>query len=238
MVSFIANPDRYGRFGHQSFSMLTAWALAAILDKKFVPLQYLYFERHFNSFVDFGRSKYSTSQSMRPVRFSHIRGASIPDQYVNNRLPVNSTDGLISLLDQISEIEQDSADVEICAFLPFDQNIGILGKIIDKNRDDLRRIFHFDQLFMQYSDLRSPIRVVIHIRRGDVSSQAHPTWHVPISIYYEVIIKLMQTSNNRCSIDIVSDGPPYSTDVALLAERHGIELKNDRVRCKLDTEIV
>lgn len=227
MISFIANPDRYGRFGHQSFSMLTAWALAAILKKKFVPLHYLYFAQHFNPFVDFGKSKYSTKQSIRPVKFCHIKGASNPDQYGNNKLALDSVQGLLSLIDEISRIEEDSDGLDVCAFLPFDQNIGLMSRVIDQRRDDLRKIFHFNVLNREEKNVDSPLTIALHIRRGDVTSKAHPTWHVPIGVYDDVIRELTHRSQNRCLIEIVSDGPPYSKDVTELAKRHKIELEGE-----------
>jgi len=225
MLAFVANPDRYGRFGHQSFSMLTAWALAVLLKERFIPLPYLYFAYHFNKFVDFSRSRYATLKIESNVQFFHLPGSQVQDVAGNNRLDLSTTSGLLHMIDQISQCQQNTRAETMVAFLPFDQDIGKLSRLIEREKDDLRRIFHLNGLFYQDQYNTNMLKIAIHIRRGDVTRQRHPDWYVPISVY-STIISILKSNYQDCQITIVSDGPPWSLDVLdLLKKFKNIQLR-------------
>lgn len=151
MQYYVANPDRYGRFGHQSFSMLTAWAIAAMLDQRFIPLPYLYFAINYNKYINFGNSRFSKSTSLPQCCVYHLDGNQSIDKAGNNRLDLSTAQGINTLLVQLSNLQELEAKSEANSiiFLPFDQDLGLLGKLIKANKSDIERIFHFNGLIQK-----------------------------------------------------------------------------------------
>ena len=160
------NPDRYGRFGHQTLS-ITAGILTSIMTgSKLLLPRYMYFSDKWNKLINWGNSKYVSSKvdGMREVYYLE---SSRTDTAGNRKWNLDNSEAIDDYLAKINSISS-------CGLiqLPFDQHPGILLRLyeIDIYKKDLKNVF---ESIMENN--RGKKKLTIHIRRGDVSEDKHQT---------------------------------------------------------------
>jgi len=203
-IIFTAQPDRYGRFGHQTFSMLSAVLLAHYLDEYFLPLNYEYFAYRFNRVVDFSASERALSYVKGAVRFTRL---DLParDENGNTKLDLSKSAELGELLEKINLLQGGNDDY-VQVLLPFDQFPGHLLR--HYNRDiniDMHRIFSGLTIRDKHKKHKKPL-YAIHIRRGDVSPQRYPQWYIADEHYCRLIEALYILHSGDLSIEIITQG--------------------------------
>jgi hypothetical protein len=201
---FVAQPDRYGRFGHQTFAMLSAVLLAHYCDEYFLPLRYEYFAHRFNNVVDYGASERSLVHLSGSVRFTRL-DIPVYDQHGNTKLDLSDPCQFGELLNQINRIRNTNDDY-VQLLLPFDQFPGHLLRHYNKQiKYDMQRVFN-GLIQAPYRKKNKDPQYLVHVRRGDVSPQRHPAWYVPDEDYCKLIDALYLLHSGELSIVIVTQG--------------------------------
>lgn len=156
-----------------------------------------------NDLISFRRSCRSFSGGNISRAVSLSAGYRAP--HGNDCFDTNTTDGLKELLNGIdSEIIEDMSEDLVLIQLPFDQPPGLLLRLL-RNQDvssDMRRL-----LKVPIHKGNAPMRVAIHIRRGDVTRQSFPDWWIPGDYYCRLLDALDNTLPKDWSITIVSQEP-------------------------------
>jgi len=206
----IAAPDRYGRFAHQTFSLLSAWAAAHRFGCHFVPLKYSYFANKYNQFVSFGCSSRARSEFAGKTVYQMMSGVE-PDVYGNTKYNLLSLDHSLAFVSELIDQHSRCADITLLE-LPFDQHPGRLIKSLTPTmHSDLTKVF---QPFINSGRKRiiatqknqKQILVTVHIRRGDVTPKTQPDWFIE-DIYYERLIEaLYHVLGDTIKIMVLSQG--------------------------------
>jgi hypothetical protein len=179
----LASPDRYGRFGHQTTSLLAALLLAHVTNTRLIKPRYMYFCDKWNAYSDYSRSVKVSSYIPSGLKLLYLEKET-SDSYGNRKWDLSSKDELTDILNRLHLASDNSL-----IFLPFDQSPGLLLKLLNKEhvRKDVRRIFTFPDVLLQ----PTPPYACIHIRRGDCTRAAHPSWFVEDAFYINLIELLL-----------------------------------------------
>jgi len=195
----LVSPDRYARFGHQTSSISTSLLLAYMTGSRVILPRYMYSCDKWNQYVNFSRSKFVCAE----VTGSHLSAVYLEnwktDNIGNRKWVFDNTQNVQQLLTQIANTDDNSI-----IFLPFDQTPGILHRLYNQTRlrEDIRGVFRFDNSIVS---MDNPY-VAIHIRRGDVNEESHPSWYVNNSFYIELIERLCTILPNSFGIYICIQG--------------------------------
>lgn len=200
-IIFLAEPDRYGRFGHQSFSQLTAWSLAHRLKAAFIPIGYRFFAEQHNSHVNYSKSSRAVLQ-LPGSTYHRLVGAE-NDKHGNTKYDLWNSCQVATFFLELNDIA--SLPGSHIVHLPFDQTPGPF--IFSMNCDmhgDLRSIFQI----ATHKNIGAPrvVRIGIHIRRGDVTPEAHPDWFISDSYYRNLIRALYELYGEKISVSIFTQG--------------------------------
>ena len=200
MKYLITNPDRYGRFGHQTLSIYGSLLIAYITGNKVLHPSYMYLCEKWNCCVDWNKSKFSVNRiSSKTDKISYLRFEEHSDQNGNMRIQLRNSNDVKLLIRSINSFDDNSI-----IFLPFDQSIGILDRLI--NRADIRE--DFTSLFSLPSSFQALTYryACIHIRRGDCTQDRFPEWYVENSFYINLINSLLELLPSDYKIHICTQG--------------------------------
>ena len=195
---FLANPDSYGRFGHQTLRIISSVQLAKLMGGHFIPVRYTYFSAHWNKYVDFSRNKYSRTYFSSNINYCEMIGKR-SDAYGNTKYNLMDPEDFGQLQCEINNILINSECDYTIIKLPFDQSPGrLLGLIQKCSNKEWDPIFHFQKSspFEHGTIIESPY-ITIHIRRGDVSKEKYPDWFISDSVYREIIGIIANTLDLR-----------------------------------------
>ena len=192
------SPDRYGRFGHQTTSIAAGLLLAHLTNTKLIEPRYMYFCDKWNKHANFTKSSRVATLIPKNLKISYLE-KKVNDQNGNRKWDPNNKNELNELINEIVDADDDNI-----INLPFDQSAGLLLKLLNKKviRDDIKRIFSFN---MDEKVVEDPY-VCIHIRRGDCTPTAHPTWYVKNEIFIQIINVLTEIIPKNFSIIICTQG--------------------------------
>ena len=183
MKYLICSPDRYGRFGHQSFSIMGPWLIAATFDCRLIKPQYMYFCNKWNQYTNWSKSRYVADKI--PVKIDEIKSitSQLSKDNINNKFNLVKVAGIKQIRSQIFDTTLNSI-----ISLPFDQTGGSLTKLLNHReiRNDLSAYS-----FPGEQELEKKRYVCIHIRRGDVSQTQNRHKYISNDFYY-------------CLIDLIS----------------------------------
>ncbi|WP_186571079.1 hypothetical protein [Synechococcus sp. PROS-U-1] len=197
---FLAEPDRYGRFGHQSFSLLSAWALAHRYNCEFLPTKYSYFAYRHNDHVDFSRSIKAFGQSSNDIeRYEELKGKN-HDENGNTKYNLSDISDISKFETEIEKISRKQG--KSLVKLPFDQTPGsLIWRMNNAMKDDIRNIFgvHEKTRYKQK-------KVCLHIRRGDVQEVNHPNWYIDDRYYKNLVRDLYKECSDQIEITILTQG--------------------------------
>jgi hypothetical protein len=203
---FLANPDSYGRFGHQTLRIIASLLFARLMDGYFVPVKYSYFSYHWNNYVDFSRSSLAVRLIAGVISYNEV--ADIPlDPSGNTKLNLMKADQLGELMAATSLLLRDSEADYALIRLPFDQSPGrLLALLSTFDRNELCQIFHFRNIDnLQDSNDGRPY-CVIHIRRGDVNPMNHPGWFIPDKVYLQLLEFMDSVVPEQFQIIVLTQG--------------------------------
>lgn len=209
-LALVACPDRYGRFAHQTFSLLSAWSVAHALGCYFIPVKYAYFANKFNDHVSFEDSALARSQFTGEILHQSLPGVT-PDSYGNTKYDLLDKEQSISFISDLAKAGSYSAD-SVILHLPFDQHPGrFLKNLTPAMADDLTRIFqHLFQISRKDAELirgkKKSVIISIHIRRGDITPKAHPDWYIDDRYYEHLIEGLYYIFGDMLRIRILVQG--------------------------------
>ena len=132
---FISNLDRYGRLGHQTSKMLTAFLLSHLYKSKFIATDYKFFAFRANSIFDFSRSKNNYTNGYIDSVAHISSGYRLPNG--NDCFDTNTKEGLHQFLSSIDQqLSRNSTNNSFrMIYLPFDQKPGLLCNLL--NRKDI-----------------------------------------------------------------------------------------------------
>lgn len=202
-IIFVAQPDRYGRFGHQTFSLLTPLLLAHYLDELFLPLKYEYFACKYNDVIDFSVSRKAASIVEGKVHFSRINRNPI-DEHGNTKYDLSCASDFGELMKIVVATKEHMCDY-VYLLLPFDQFPGHLLRLESSViRSDIKTVFQ--DLFISSSTSTKKPRYAIHIRRGDVTPERFPHWFIPDNHYCRLIEAIAAAHSGDVSINVVTQG--------------------------------
>ena len=200
MAKYLSStPDRYARFGHQSWSIAAGLLLSHLTGCKLIVPRYMYSCDKWNEYSDFSRSSMTASAMKQGIERIVYLETLYPDKVGNRKFSLHSREGILDILNAICGINDNSL---IC--LPFDQGPGLLAKLFNKSviRDDLKKVFVFSQ---KRNSPASPY-VCIHIRRGDVTPDSHPNWYVNNDFYISLIGFLAEFLPSSLAIAVCTQG--------------------------------
>ena len=80
----VANPDRYARLGHQTFSILSGLVIAHITGLKLLSPRYMYFSEKWNSYIDWQKSTVVTKSLPNALDVIYLNKLP-PDNYGNTK---------------------------------------------------------------------------------------------------------------------------------------------------------
>ena len=94
MKYLIASPDRYGRFGHQTHSILSAILLSYLSGNKTITPKYMFFAEKWNDYVNWSKSKYATNfVNAEANEVTYLKFKNNPDQHGNIKAkPTNANE--------------------------------------------------------------------------------------------------------------------------------------------------
>ena len=192
------SPDRYGRFGHQTTSIAAGMLLAHLTNTKLIQPRYMYFCDKWNKHADFAQSSIVATVLPENLKISYLEKEDA-DQNGNRKWDLNNKNELYGLINRIVDAEDNNI-----INLPFDQSAGLLLKLMNKKviRDDIKKIFSFKSA----ERMAEEPYICIHVRRGDCTPTAHPTWYVKNEIYIHIIKVLAQHIPKNYSIIICTQG--------------------------------
>lgn len=175
----ICNPDRYGRFGHQSFSIIGPLLIAYITGSRLALPRYMYFAEKYNTIVDWRKSALVCTDLPKQSNIVYLENK-VPDSVGNRKWALDSLESLQDLIQVIAELPSNTL-----AFLPFDQSTGLLEKLL--NQEYVRSFIR--SAFPEKCTRLMPNApyACIHIRRGDVSIEKHPQFFVSDDFYLELL---------------------------------------------------
>jgi len=200
---FFSQPDRYGRLGHQTFSILTSWLLAKKLGQVFIPIRYAYFADIFNQYVNFSDSEYAVTNLPRGTSLFSIETDDV-DKYGNRKFNFDSPEGFGYFLDKLYAVSI-SKSCNRLIVLPFDQQPGILMRSLgDRDYEDLRRVFKGVLNLATPKD--ASFYIGFHIRRGDVGSNNHPEWFIDDNICCLLIETLLRLKISDYKLLVFTQG--------------------------------
>jgi hypothetical protein len=192
----VANPDRYARLGHQTFSLLSGLILARITGLKLLQPRYMYFSEKWNHYIDWSQSRLTTATVGSSLQLLQI-GNSHADAYGNTKWDFRDVRNIRTCLSIISQYRQ-----RRLISLPFDQLPGCLLTFLSTSqlKSDLRLVFQFF-----HSSIPRPYTAV-HIRRGDVSSTSIPNKYVHDDFYLSLLRDIILSGSSSGTIHIVTQG--------------------------------
>jgi len=201
----MGQPDRYGRLGHQSFSLITPLLLAEYFNEFFAPQGYAYFANKYNNVIDYSLSQWALKDITGKCQFRFSQRNSI-DKHGNSKFDFCSPADFGEFC-SIVRSEQNSKLDFVILQLPFDQFPGKLVRRLSKAMIlDLHKIFSGILLTKGELSDKSVKNIVIHIRRGDVSPERHPHWYLPDSFYERLILNIVNFTKDKVTITIVTQG--------------------------------
>ena len=204
-IIFLGQPDRYGRLGHQSFSLITPLLLAEYFNEFFAPQGYAYFANKYNSVIDYSLSQWALKDIAGESQFRFIQRNSI-DKHGNSKFDFCSPADFGEFCSIVRTEQKSNLDFIILQ-LPFDQFPGKLVRRLSKPMiADLQKIFSGILLPKAGSSDKTVKNIVIHVRRGDVSPERHPHWYLPDSFYERLILTIVSFAKVKVSITIVTQG--------------------------------
>lgn len=195
----VLSPDRYARFGHQTSSISTGLLLAYMTESKVIWPRYMYSCDKWNKYIDFSRSKFVATEVCDANLMVNFIETPISDKLGNRKWDLNSSRELSRLVAHITAL-----DDKTITFLPFDQTPGILHRLYNKKkvREDIQRVF---QSCNTSTGSLYPY-VAIHVRRGDVTEHAHPSWFVNNEFYIYLLEVLDIALPSSFGIHICTQG--------------------------------
>ena len=156
MLFLKANPDPYGRFGHQTCNILSAYLLSKIAGVDFYPERYTFVSKSFNKIIDWKRITYRHDQLFS---YRHYLEDILPIHL--EQFTISSSITLKYYLEAI-KISQENYKENTLLELPFGLMTGILDNILHFHLGELRKIY------ISRSTIAAN-RISIHLRRGDAS---------------------------------------------------------------------
>ena len=239
---FVANPDSYGRLGHQSMRILTSLLLAELYNGFFIPLKYSYFSAHHNNNIDFGSSSraYTGSQN-GSISYTELAGKEL-DQHGNNKYDLLNMEDINECFSSIDNCLKFGNSKYQLIRLPFDQHPGRLlsiGKRISSK--ELEGIFHFRSCNLTASTSFGWPYIAIHMRRGDVGPTSHPEWHIEDDVYLSIIRYILQCIDPQLRIVIVTQGFPsfaYYDDIQAFINSGRLSLVCGDDKRRSDNELI
>lgn len=154
-----ANPDPYGRFGHQTCNQLASFLLANITGSYFSPERYQCISHKFNSIINWAAL---TNAHLYPISKRYYIEDFLPDQ--TQKETISSTEVLRGYMYALNLIIAESPGKGYALVeLPFGLLTGVLDNLIPLYQAQLKKIYIAQN---QYP----ASRVAIHLRRGDASN--------------------------------------------------------------------
>jgi hypothetical protein len=203
---FLANPDSYGRFGHQTLRMLTPLLLARQMHGLFLPIRYSYFSAQWNNSVDFSQSALAVKSIKGLLSYKELLGRAI-DAHGNSKYDLMFADQIGEINTEIRKLLQSSQDEYVLIRLPFDQSPGrLLSMCRSLDRKELARLFHFNQAASLDGIYESAPYVVVHVRRGDVTPERHPEWYIPNAAYCDILATINHAIPPHYEILVIGQG--------------------------------
>jgi hypothetical protein len=159
----------------------------------------MFFAEKWNKYFDWSRlRKYIASNLDYKINIKYLENKST-DDHGNRTWPLRTSGDLRELLKEIADMPEKSL-----IFLPFDQQPGILKRLLaeKRHRDELASVLDLELKRCG----RNERSICIHIRRGDCTQERFPEWYVNNSFYIELIKNIMQTESDSVSINICTQG--------------------------------
>lgn len=182
MASYLmVNPDRYGRFGHQTLRILTGVGLYYLTGNKLLLPSYYYFCEQWNYCINWKCSDAVTQQASfgKMVRIDPMP----PDMHGNTKVDFSSTTDILNFIRLTGQIDNN------LYLLPYDQGPGKLLNLFSNYfiLQNTRKVFNLPSID-HYTE--KPY-VAIHIRRGDCTHARFPSWYVENGFYISLVKKLL-----------------------------------------------
>ena len=225
MKYLVPSPDRYGRFGHQTHSIISALLLAYISGNKVVRPKYMYFAEKWNGVIDWGKSRFSTSKILAsPIHIRYLQFRAKPDEHGNTKDNFKNAKAIKEALDLINNSDDNSL-----IFLPFDQSTGILKKLL--NHQVIKQDF-LNTLINKNFNKPANKYACIHIRRGDCTRERHPEWFVSNSFYINLIKLLHGILPTDYQIHICTQG-----SAEWITQQLGFSYSNRRLKINTTNQL-
>lgn len=158
MLVLKANPDPYGRFGHQTCNQLASFLLANITGSYFSPERYQFISHKFNSIINWESLR---NAHTHPISKRYYIEDFLPDH--TQKETISSIVVLKTYVDALNLIAAESpGEGYALVELPFGLLTGVLDNLIPMYQAQLKKIYIAQN---QYP----ASRVSIHLRRGDAS---------------------------------------------------------------------
>ena len=204
----ICSPDRYGRFGHQTTSILASLLIAELTGSKVLLPRYMYFCHKWNTYVKWRDSSYVidiTDELSREVIY--LESSNI-DANGNTKWELNNSKEVQQFLNTF----QKTPDKSIL-YLPFDQHPGILRRLLlqDSVGTSIRRCFE------NLTCLPTPYKeyICLHIRRGDCRPDNHPQWYIDNMTYIAIISSIADAIPDIPIVICTQGSTEWLTDLVL-----------------------
>ncbi len=211
----VVSPDRYGRFGHQTLSILAGIYCAYRFGFRVILPKYMYFAEHWNDLVNWSLCELVDEYidlSKRPnlgLRVIYL-GTDYTDEHGNNKYDLSSP----IEYGYFCEALQKAKATPSIVFMPFDQQLPV-SQHHCLYTEEFRNILQ-DVISMSSRKVESSAanEICIHIRRGDVSHLAHTDNYVNDEFYYHLVRCILLCTDLACRITI------YVQGVFLLQQDH------------------
>lgn len=190
MIIFEAEPDRYGRFGHQFYRHLTAIICAEIFNGSFLLPRFRYFANSANQIFQYSSHPLCTA-TFNQVELVYLLNHPT-DVYGNDKYALEDPYQICRFISDILLQRDYAGDRDLLIKLPFDQHPGLLLHYLSLRPQYQKRLATiYKKPKSLYLDSKHP-RISIHIRRGDVNKGSFPSWYIEDRVYDSLIFQLLQ----------------------------------------------
>jgi hypothetical protein len=185
---FLASPDKYGRFGHSTLNLLSAFMLAHAFDGSFIPSPYSFHCHKWNKIVNLKSSYRAFNQSHQAITSYFSIENNLHYNGLKSTFDLNCFSGVGALLEKINALPNTLGGLRLIE-LPFDQMPGLLLTANNSARIDFRNCVSNTNIHKNPAEY-----ACIHVRRGDVNADNHSSWFIEDIIYINVITAIREIS--------------------------------------------
>jgi len=200
MIIFKSEIDRNGRFGHQFYRIFTSILLAEYFDGLFIEPLFKYFAYKTNDYLSFSRHPRCALQ-LPSCTYLNYSGGQV-DVYGNDKLDLCNPQVYTQFIQNLEDLKNLGKSVLIN--LPYDQEPGQLMNLYYTNSGVQKNLV--SMLNNRPKTATNCLkRIVIHIRRGDVSPQRFPSWYIEDKVYL-CLIRILCNSQSDIRLDVITQG--------------------------------